>query len=280
MTVLENEQDAYDDAGDGGARRTGRRLRHPPGPLPALDAGRRRRRGHGDPGGRRERRAGRGLRAEDELLRPRRGHRAVRRGAAAALRAPRGEGRGDDRRPGEDVLRRRQHPDAGPVLARLEGELLQVHQRDPQRHRGRPRDQRPDLDRRAERHRGRRRLRARAGLRRHRAHRRRLLHRQPARGAAARGAARHRRPDPGRRQAARPQGPRRPVRHQVRGLPRCHRRRLGPGRRDRPPQELGGGDRPPGPGRRGRLHPPRRHRHHPRRRWSAPSPAPRSPTPT
>ena len=33
------------------------------------------------------------LRAEAELLRPRRGHRAVRRGAAAAVRAPRGRAR-------------------------------------------------------------------------------------------------------------------------------------------------------------------------------------------
>ena len=44
-------------------------------------------------------------------------------------------------------------------------------------HRGRPRDVRPDLDRRAQRHRGRRRLRARPRLRRDRAHRRRLLNR-------------------------------------------------------------------------------------------------------
>ena len=64
---------------------------------------------------------------------------------------------------------------------------------------------------------------------------------------AARRAARHRRPDPRRRQAARPQGPRRPVRHQVRGLPRRHRRRLGARRRDRRPQGLGRGDRAPGP---------------------------------
>ena len=37
---------------------------------------------------------------------------------------------------GARVLRGRQHPHAGPVLARLEGELLQVHQRDAQRDRG------------------------------------------------------------------------------------------------------------------------------------------------
>ena len=39
-------------------------------------------------------------------------------------------------RQGARVLRRRQHPHARAVGPRLEGELLQVHQRDPQRHRG------------------------------------------------------------------------------------------------------------------------------------------------
>ena len=43
------------------------------------------------------------------------------------------------------LLRRRQHPDAGRLRARVEGELLQVHQRDPQRHRGRDRPLRTDL---------------------------------------------------------------------------------------------------------------------------------------
>ena len=106
------------------------------------------------------------------------------------------------------------------VAARVEGELLQVHQRDPQRHRGRDRALRPDLDRRGQRHRGRRRLRAGAGLRRDRADRRRLLDRVPARGAAARRAARHRRPDPvvDKRHVRRDL--RRLLRHQVRGLPR------------------------------------------------------------
>ena len=33
----------------------------------------------------------------------------------------------------------REHPHAGRLAARLEGELLQVHQRDPERHRGRHR---------------------------------------------------------------------------------------------------------------------------------------------
>jgi benzoyl-CoA-dihydrodiol lyase len=43
-------------------------------------------------------------------------------------------------REGPQLLRRGQHPDAGPELAPVEGELLQVHQRDPQRHRGRHRE--------------------------------------------------------------------------------------------------------------------------------------------
>ena len=37
---------------------------------------------------------------------------------------------------GPRLLRRRQHPHAGRGVARPQGELLQVHQRDPQRHRG------------------------------------------------------------------------------------------------------------------------------------------------
>ena len=102
---------------------------------------------------------------------------------------------------GQGVLRRREHPDAGRLQPPVEGELLQVHQRDPQRHRGRHRALRPDLHRGGQRHRGRRRLRARAGLRRDPAHRRQLLGGLAARGAAARRAARHRRPDPRGRQA-------------------------------------------------------------------------------
>ena len=58
------------------------------------------------------------------------------------------------------------------VDARPQGQLLQVHQRDPQRHRGRHRPLRPDVDRRRQRHRGRRRLRAGAGVRRDRPARR------------------------------------------------------------------------------------------------------------
>ena len=59
----------------------------------------------------------------------------------------------------------------------------------------------PQVPRRGERHRGRRRLRARARLRRDPHGRRSLVHREPARGAAARRAARHRRADARDRQA-------------------------------------------------------------------------------
>ena len=198
-------------------------------------------------------RSGARLRAQAELLRPGGRHRAVRRRTTTAVRASGGEGRRDDGRPGPDVLRRCEHPDARAVEPRVEGELLQVHQRDPQRHRGRDRELRSDLDRGPQRHRRRRRLRARPRLRRHRPHRRRLLHRLPARGTPVGRPARHRWPHPRGRQAPRPQGPGRPVRHQVRGLPRQHGCRLGPDRRHLPPAGVGRADRRARVGRRRSL---------------------------
>ena len=88
--------------------------------------------------------------------------------------------------------------------APVEGELLQVHQRDAQRHRGRDRALRPDLPRGGERHRVRRRLRARARLRATScwsttARRPSSLPELPLLGVLPG----HRRPDPRRRQAAR-----------------------------------------------------------------------------
>ena len=83
-----------------------------------------------------------GLRAQAQLLRPRRRHRALRRHPAAALRAPRGRRGHPHLGQGARLLRGRQHPHAEPVLARLEGELLQVHQRDAQRASRRPRPSR------------------------------------------------------------------------------------------------------------------------------------------
>ena len=70
-------------------------------------------------------------------LRPRRRHRARRRAAAHPLRAPGGARGGRHQRQGARVLLGRQHLHARAVRARVEGELLQVHQRDAQRHRGR-----------------------------------------------------------------------------------------------------------------------------------------------
>ena len=183
------------------------------------------------------------LRAEAELLRPRRGHRALRRGAAAPVRAPRGAHGGADQRQGQDLLRGRQHQDAGRFAARVEGELLQVHQRDPQRHRGRLGQLRTDVPGGAERHGVRRRLRARAGVRAHHAHRRPLVRGVAAGTPAARGAARHRRADPGDRQAAGAPRSGRLLRDPVRGRRRGQGHGLAAGGR-------GGAAAAMGPGRR------------------------------
>ena len=122
------------------------------------------------------------------------------------------------------------------VDPRPQGQLLQVHQRDAQRHRGRHGPLRADVDRRRQRHRGRRWLRAGAGVRRDPPRRRPVLGRVAARGAAARRAARHRRADPVGRQAPRPPRPRRRVRHPGRGRQGPAGPRLGPRRRHRPAQ--------------------------------------------
>ena len=161
-------------------------------------------------GRRRGRRPRARLRAEAQLLRPRRRHRAATTpSSGCASSTPRCA------RSSSPAARTRIFCAGAnirmlaPSLAPVEGELLQVHQRDPQRHRGRHRALRPDLARRGQRHRRRRRLRAGAGLRPDHAGRRPLLGRVAARGAAARRAARHRRPHPGDRQAARAPRPRR-----------------------------------------------------------------------
>ena len=74
---------------------------------------------------------------------------------APALRAS-GSRRGRPHlRQGARLLRGRQHPHAEPVVPRLEGELLQVHQRDAQRHRGGHGGVAPDLARRGQRARAR-----------------------------------------------------------------------------------------------------------------------------
>ena len=100
----------------------------------------------------------RGLRAQAQLLRPRRRHRACRCDRAAALRAPAGARRPVALGQAAGVLRRRQYPHARGLDPCPQGELLQVHQRDPQRHRGRERSLRSQDHLRHQRHGGRRRL--------------------------------------------------------------------------------------------------------------------------
>ena len=112
-------------------------LRNPARPLPPLEAGLRRPGRHAHARRRRGQAAGAGLQAQAQQLRPRRRHRARRRAEPHPLRASRGEGRGDHQRQEPHVLLGRQHLHARPLEPRLEGELLQVHQRDAQRHRGR-----------------------------------------------------------------------------------------------------------------------------------------------
>ena len=144
--------------------------------------------------------------------------------SACASSTPRCARRGHERQ-GPRLLRRRQHLHARHLDPRLQGELLQVHQRDAARARGRLRALRASSSLAArQRHRVGRRLRAGAGLRRDPARRRRQLGGVAARGAAARRAAGHRRPHARRRQAqgaARPRrrllAPRRGHQGQARG---------------------------------------------------------------
>ena len=176
------------------------------------------------------------LRAQAQLLRPGRRHRAGRRRPAPPLRAPRGPRRRAHRRRREGVLRRGEHPDAGRVVAPPQGQLLQVHQRDPQRHRGRHGALRPGVDRGRQRHRGGRRLRAGAGLRRDHPRRRPGVRRLAARGPAAGRPARHGWAHTGGRQAPRPPGPGRRLRHPHRGQQGAPGRRVGAGRRASAPR--------------------------------------------
>ena len=138
--------------------------------------------------------------------------------------------RGADQRQGARLLRRRQHLHAGPGEPRAEGQFLQIHQRDAQRHRGFERAFRAQIPRRGQRRLRRRRLRAGARLRRDRHGRRPLEHGQPARGAAAGRAAGHRRADAAGRQAQGAARPRRRVLHHRRRRARRPRQGLGPRR--------------------------------------------------
>ena len=71
-----------------------------------------------------------GLPAQAQQLRPRRRHRARRRDPAPALRAPRGARGRRHERQGPHLLLGREHLHARPLDPRLQGELLQVHERD------------------------------------------------------------------------------------------------------------------------------------------------------
>ena len=114
----------------------------------------------------------------------------------------------------QGVLRRCQHPDAGRARRTATRSTSASSPTRPATASRTPRPTvGPDVDRRRQRHRRRRRLRAGAGLRRDRARRRSRVDRVAPRGAAARRAPGHRRPDPARRQASRPPRPRRRLRH-------------------------------------------------------------------
>ena len=206
--------------------------------LPALATRRRRRRRHAADAGAARRRAARRLRAEAELLRPRSRHRVVRRGPAPPLRVPPGEGRRADERARQGLLRGRQHPDARHLDASPQGELLQVHERDPQRDRGCDPVVRAGLAGRDPGNRRRRRLRARARVRRDHPDRRPVDRSVTPRGPLAGGAPGHRRADPRRRQAPRPARPRRRVRDPHRRGAGPAGSRLGSRRRTRSPEPV------------------------------------------
>ncbi len=178
-----------------------------------------------------------------QLLRPRRRHRARRRAAAYPLRAPRGPRRRHHQPEGARVLRRRQHLHAGRLEPRLQGELLQVHQRDAAGHRGRQPALGHQVPRRRQRHLRRRRLRAGARVRRDHPGRRREQRGEPAGDAAARRAARHRRADARRGQAQGAARPRRRVQHRGRRREGEAGGRVAPRRRGVSDEPLQGGGR-------------------------------------
>ncbi len=156
---------------------------------------------------------------------------------------------------GQCVLRRRQHPLSRQGEPRRQGELLQVHQRDAARHRGRQRKLRADLHLRHQRQCRRRRLRACARHRPHHAGRRPPLGGGAAGDAAARGTARHRRAHPRHRQAQGASRPRRRVLLDRGGHPRVEGGRLAAGRRGGAELEMEGCGRCARPRDRGALGP-------------------------
>ena len=208
------------------------RLRYRPRRLPPLAAllrGADRHVGARCPGGWRARP---GLSAEAQFLRFGRRYRAGGCAQPDPVRASRGARCGDHQRPGASVLVGRQHLHAGPGEPRAEGQFLQVHQRDQERHRGFERACRLEVYCGGQRRLRRRRLRAGACLRRDRHDRRPVEHIEPTRGAAPRRAARHWRADAAGRQAQGQARSRRRVLHHCRGGARRPRDGLGPRRLD------------------------------------------------
>ena len=108
------------------------------------------------------------LPAQAQLVRPRRRHRARRRAPAHSLRAPGDAGRRRHERQGPHLLLGREHLHARQLEPRLQGELLQVHERDAPLPRRDERGERHPEPRVAQRHRVGRRLRARDRVRRDR----------------------------------------------------------------------------------------------------------------
>src|SRR5216683_2428701 len=211
-------------------------------PVPALDAGRGRRDRPADHEGAAVRRPGRRGGAEEQFLRPVGGRRACRCGAEVALFASLGEGGGGHLRARPHLLRGREHLHARLLVAPLQGQLLQVHQRDAALPRGGQRAERHPLPGRLQRRHRRRRLRAGARVRRDPAGRRRLLDGLAAGGAAPRRASGHRRPHASGGQAQGAARPGRRLLHPGGGDQREAGGRVGPGRRGGAAQQVRRGD--------------------------------------
>ena len=179
------------------------------------------------------------LRAEAQFLRSRRRYRTRRRDRAAALRASAGARRGAALGQAAGVLRRRQYPHAG---RRDATPTRSISASSPTRRATASRTLSENsglaIHLRHQRHRGRRRLRAGARRRPHHAGRRRLVGGVAAGVAAARGAARHRRAHPRRRQAQGAPRPRRRVLHHRGRRQRQARGRVAAGRRSRAGLEI------------------------------------------
>ena len=193
--------------------------------------------GHGRPG---RRRPPSRLQAQTEFLRPGRGHRAGRCAPATPLRASRSADRRSDEPQAADLLRRRQHLHARLLESWLQGELLQVHQRNSLRHGRHERQQRHQVPGGAQWDLRWRRLRAGARVRRDFPGRRRQRVGGVAGNAAAWCAARDRRPDARGRQTQSAARPGRRVQHLGGRRSRQARSGMAAGRQSRAAQQLQG----------------------------------------